>query len=98
MTTDTQADDVGVPQFRTLAVGVDSSGITRLFVGGFDGFFRYDDSRNTWDPVETLSDYIAGLAVSPDFGTDRTIAVTTYVKGAFVSRDGGETWRLPTRA
>ena len=76
-----------------LAAGVDSSGHTSLFVGGFDGIFRYDDRNSTWDPVETLSDYIAGLAVSPDFGNDKTIAVTTYVKGAFVSQDGGGTWR-----
>jgi hypothetical protein len=31
---------------------------------------------------------VAGLAVFPDFEDDKTIAVTTYVKGAFVSEDG----------
>jgi hypothetical protein len=28
----------------------------------------------------------------PGFEDDKTIAVTTYVKGAFVSEDGGGTW------
>ena len=93
LTTDPSADEVGVPHFRTLAAGVDSSGHHSLFVGGFDGIFRYDDGRGMWDSVETLSDYVAGLAVSPDFGADKTIAVTTYVKGAFVSQDGGRKWR-----
>jgi photosystem II stability/assembly factor-like uncharacterized protein len=93
LTTDPSADVVKVPHFRRLAVGVDRSGHTSLFVGGFDGIFRYDDDDSTWDAVETLSDYIAGLAVSPDFGNDKTIAVTTYVKGAFLSRDAGRTWR-----
>jgi photosystem II stability/assembly factor-like uncharacterized protein len=93
LTTDPQADAVGVPQFRTLAAGNDGSGHRSLFVGGFDGFFRYDERRSTWESVETLSDYIAGLTVSPDFANDKTIAVTTYVKGAFVSQDGGATWR-----
>jgi photosystem II stability/assembly factor-like uncharacterized protein len=94
LTTDTQADDVGVAQFRALAAGIDGSGNHSLFVGGFDGFFRYDDRRRMWDQVETLSEYIAGLAVSPDFRSDRTVAVTSYVKGAFVSKDGGGTWRF----
>jgi photosystem II stability/assembly factor-like uncharacterized protein len=93
LTTDPQADAVGVPQFRTLAAGIDGRGHHSLFVGGFDGFFRYDDRHRMWESVETLSDYIAGLAVSPDFANDKTIAVTTYVKGAFVSQDGGRTWR-----
>jgi photosystem II stability/assembly factor-like uncharacterized protein len=93
LTTDRQADAVGVPQFRSLAAGIDARGQRSLFVGGFDGFFRYDERRSTWESVETLSDYVAGLTVSPDFANDKTIAVTTYVKGAFVSRDGGATWR-----
>jgi hypothetical protein len=40
----------------------------------------------------TLLARVAGLAVSPDLEEDKTIAVTTYVKGAFVSEDGGGTW------
>jgi photosystem II stability/assembly factor-like uncharacterized protein len=92
LTTDPSADVVGLPHFRTVAATVDDSGHTSLFVGGYDGIFRSDD-RGTWDSVETLSDYVVGLAVSPDFGTDHTVAVTTYVKGAFVSDDRGETWR-----
>jgi photosystem II stability/assembly factor-like uncharacterized protein len=94
LTTDPQADEVGVPQFRTLAAGVDGSGDRSLFVGGFDGLFRHDERRDVWDPVETLADYVVGLAVSPNFDNDQTVAVTSYVKGAFLSQDGGGTWRL----
>jgi photosystem II stability/assembly factor-like uncharacterized protein len=92
LTTDSQADEVHVPQFRTVAAGAGGAGSYSLFVGGFDGLFRYDDRSGSWTPIETLADYIVGLAVSPDFSDDRTVAVTTYVKGAFLSRDGGETW------
>jgi photosystem II stability/assembly factor-like uncharacterized protein len=94
LTTDAQADEHGLAQFGSLAAGVEESGDTTLFVGGFDGFFRYDDRRSAWQPVETLADHIVGVAVSPDFANDRTVAVTTYIKGAFVSRDGGGTWEL----
>jgi photosystem II stability/assembly factor-like uncharacterized protein len=93
LTMDPQADEVGVPQFRTVAAGIDRSGRAALFVGGFDGLFRHELRRDRWKPVETLADYVVGLAVSPDFGNDKTIAVTTYVKGAFVSQDGGTTWK-----
>jgi photosystem II stability/assembly factor-like uncharacterized protein len=91
LTTNSQADDVGVPQFRTVAA-VEGAGRNFLFLGGFDGLFRYDDRRGSWAPIETLADHIVGLAVSPNFVEDRTIAITTYVKGAFLSRDGGSTW------
>jgi photosystem II stability/assembly factor-like uncharacterized protein len=94
LTTDPQADHVRVPQFRAVAAAADGSGRPLLFVGGFDGLFRYDGDRNRWDPIETLTDYIVGLAVSPAFQDDTTIAVTTYVKGAFISEDGGERWRF----
>jgi photosystem II stability/assembly factor-like uncharacterized protein len=97
LTADPQADEVRLPQFRTLAAAADGRGHQSLFVGGFDGFFRHDDDHNRWDPVETLSEYVAGLAVSPDFADDGTVAVTTYVKGAFVSRDGGGTWGFANR-
>jgi photosystem II stability/assembly factor-like uncharacterized protein len=92
LTTDPMGDDLRVPQFRALAPAVDSSGNQSLFVGGFDGLFHYDEHSGTWRQIETLTDYIVGLAVSPDFEDDKTIAVTTYVKGAFVSDDGGGTW------
>jgi photosystem II stability/assembly factor-like uncharacterized protein len=93
LTTDPQADHVGVPQFRAVAAGLDGSDRLSLFVGGFDGLFRYD-GRGRWDTIETLTDYIVGLAVSPVFQEDKTIAVTTYVKGAVMSEDGGERWRF----
>jgi photosystem II stability/assembly factor-like uncharacterized protein len=92
LTTNSQADDVGAPQFRALAASAEGPERYSLFVGGFDGLFRYDDRQRSWTSIETLADYIVGLAVSPNFADDGTIAVTTYVKGAFLSRDGGETW------
>ena len=97
LTTDPQADDHGLPQFRTVAAGATAGGDPTLFVGGFDGLFRLHDGSSRWDEVETLADYIVGLAVSPDFAEDGTIAVTSYVKGVFLSRDGGETWSLANR-
>ena len=97
LTTDPQADEYELPQFRALATGVDRSGEHSLFVGAFTGIFRYDEQRGKWNPVETLTNYVAGLAVSPEFSNDRTIAVTTYVKGAFVSQDGGDSWRFANK-
>jgi photosystem II stability/assembly factor-like uncharacterized protein len=92
LTTNSQADDVGVPQFRALAASAEGPERYSLFVGGFDGIFRHDGRTRSWTSIETLADHIVGLAVSPSFADDRTIAVTTYVKGAFLSRDGGDTW------
>jgi photosystem II stability/assembly factor-like uncharacterized protein len=92
LTTNSQADDVGAPQFRAVAAAPAGVGRRSLFVGGFDGLFRFDDRTRSWTSIETLADHIVGFAVSPSFADDRTVAVTTYVKGAFLSRDGGDTW------
>ncbi|MBK5289952.1 MAG: hypothetical protein JJE46_15975, partial [Acidimicrobiia bacterium] len=88
LTGDEQAVTIKSPQFRSLAVAPQSPG-QRLFLAGYDGLFVSDDGGAAWSEVQTQADYISGLAVSPDFDTDHTVVVNTYVKGTFISRDGG---------
>ncbi len=97
LTTDIQAGVVGVDLFRNLAIGTKANGKRTLYAGTFDGLSRSVDDAATWTPVETLVDYIAGLAVSPDFADDKTVAVASYVKGAYLSTDGGRRWKLSDR-
>ena len=92
LTTDTQADDIGASQFRQIGAGAAPGGGVQLFTAGFDGLFRSDDGGLSWRAAETLSEYIVGLDVSPTFASDGTVAAVTYVKGAYVSTDGGDTW------
>jgi photosystem II stability/assembly factor-like uncharacterized protein len=92
LTTDPQADEVKVSQFRRISVAANAGGKNVLFAAGFDGLFRSDDEAARWVSVETLADYVVGLSVSPDFEHDSTIAVATYVKGAYLSTQDGATW------
>jgi photosystem II stability/assembly factor-like uncharacterized protein len=89
LTTDPQADNVGVSQFRTLTAGKNATGGIVLFEAGFDALFRSTDEGAHWYRVETLGDYVVGLAVSPDYANDSTIAVASYIKGAYLSTDAG---------
>jgi photosystem II stability/assembly factor-like uncharacterized protein len=92
LTTNKQAGKVGRPNFGTLRIADDLHGT--LFVAGFDGLFKSIDAGERWTSLETLSSsIIVGLAVSPDYIVDSTLAVTTYVNGAFISNDRGATWR-----
>ncbi len=93
LTTDAQADQYAEPQFRTvvMAPGPDSNQV--LFVAGFDGLFRSDDGAATWHERQTLSEFITGLAISPTYAIDHTVAVDTYVKGAYLTSDAGSKWR-----
>ena len=91
LTKSEQADEVEVPHFRTIRAAAHDDG-ELLLLAGFDGLFRSTDGGDTWDPVETAADYIAGLDVSPAFADDGTLAAMTYVKGGFISRDGGDSW------
>jgi photosystem II stability/assembly factor-like uncharacterized protein len=93
LTSDPQGDEYGVPQFGTVVTAPDQAGHQVLFVGGFDGLFRSDDLGATWHEQQTLTEYLTGLAVSPDYAHDHTVVVNSYVKGAYLTTDGGSTWR-----
>jgi photosystem II stability/assembly factor-like uncharacterized protein len=93
LTVDAEAGEQALPGFATLAAGpTDGTDTSPLFLAGFDGVFALESATNRWVRVETLADAITGLAVSPTFGVDRTVAVATYVKGAYLSTDGGSTF------
>ena len=92
LTSDSQADLIGNPQFRNLAIAPDASGHDVIYLGGYDGLFRSDDGGSRWKSIETQAEYVTGLAVSPDYAHDGTVVVNTYVKGVYVSRDRGRTF------
>lgn len=92
LTADDQANKINNPQYRTLAVAPLRAGRERLFLAGYDGLFVSDDGARTWHEVQTQAEYVSGLAVSPAYDSDHTVVANTYVKGAFVSRDGGRSW------
>jgi photosystem II stability/assembly factor-like uncharacterized protein len=97
LTTDPQADDINLPQFRALSFAADTNGETTLYLGGYDGLFVWNEPTQRWSEIQTQSEYITGLAVSPDYQHDGTVAVGTYVKGVFVSRDHGSTFEPEDR-
>jgi photosystem II stability/assembly factor-like uncharacterized protein len=64
-----------------------------LFLGGFDGFFHSTNGGRTWAELETLPSTLPiSIGVSPNFATDGSVAVTTYINGAQISEDRGDTW------
>lgn len=92
LTGDIQAHVVKVTEYRMLAVGTKSDGSRVLYEGGFDGLFRSDDDGARWQHDQTLVDYVVGLGVSPEYAKDSSVAVATYVKGAYLSTDRGDRW------
>ena len=91
-----QADDVHVSQYRnvTVAIAKEASGRKVLWLAGFDGLFRSDNDGAAWREVQTQSEYLTGLAVSPAYDKDGTVAVSSYLKGEFISEDEGKTWTM----
>lgn len=97
LTRSTQADEEGYedrPHFGEVVVApnVDGAGPTVL-LAAFDGLFVLDPGADAWREAELMtSRIVVGLAVSPQYATDETVAVTTYMNGASRSTDGGATW------
>jgi photosystem II stability/assembly factor-like uncharacterized protein len=92
LTTDPQATAVGRPHFGGVTVASTSNDGQVLFVAGFDGLFRSDDRGDRWAEIQTQADYVVGLDVSPGYDVDATAIVTSYVKGAYLTTDGGRRW------
>jgi photosystem II stability/assembly factor-like uncharacterized protein len=92
LTTDHQADDLNTPHFGAVLVD-ETGGEQILFQPGFDGLFTSTNVGDQWTEVQTQSESIVGLAVSPDYANDHTVAATTYIKGAYLSNNSGASWR-----
>lgn len=95
LTEDEQAErpNFNRPHFSDLSISQTYSQDRTVFVAGFDGLFKSTDGGRVWREVSTLSsNIIVGLGLSPDYQNDSTVAITTYLGGAYISRDRGVTW------
>lgn len=100
MTKDGQADlpNFQRPHFSDLSISPSYSQDGTVFAAGFDGLFKSTDGGRVWREVDTLSSYIiVGFDLSPDYQQDSTVAVTTYLGGAYISHDGGASWKTINR-
>jgi hypothetical protein len=59
------------------------------------GLMRSTDGGRSWHQVlKGLDDpYVMGLALSPAFDEDHTLAVVTWRSGVYLSANGGDTWQ-----
>ena len=81
------------PHFSDLSISPSYSQDRTVFLAGFDGLFKSTDGGRVWREVSTLSpNIIVGLGLSPDYQNDSTVAITTYLGGAYISHDRGVTW------
>lgn len=80
------------PHFSELRVSDNFSKDKTIFLAGFDGLFKSKDGGRIWRQTDTFSGVIAGVAISPDYKNDSTIAVATYTDGAYISSDAGKRW------
>lgn len=67
-----------------------------LFAGTAGGVFTTTDGGKNWQQLVNTSygddGYIEGIALSPDFASDRTLIVSVRGKGLFKSVDAGQTF------
>ncbi|MEO1402154.1 MAG: YCF48-related protein [Cyanobacteria bacterium J06635_1] len=92
---DKMADDDGVTHFSEIALSNRFQEDETAFVGGFNGLYKSTDQGHTWRELETLSKgTVISMDVSPNYGDDGTLAISTYVGKIMLSKDQGETWQL----
>jgi photosystem II stability/assembly factor-like uncharacterized protein len=92
LTTDSQAELLDRPQFGGVTAAASPNGGQMLFAAGFDGLFRSMDGGNRWREIQTQVEYLVGLDVSPGYDQVGTAIVMSYLKGAYLTNDGGTTW------
>ena len=65
-----------------------------VIAGTLSGLFVGRDCGQTWEKVSALgSRFVQAAAISPTFDSDSTLIVGTAGSGAFLSVDGGASWR-----
>ena len=83
---------VARPHFSDLEVSNNFALDKTIFLAGFDGLFKSTDGGKTWKELNTITRTVVGIAISPDYKNDQTIAVATYTDGIYISYDAGENW------
>ncbi len=95
LTADPQAHMMNVPHFTAVRPSSNFANDRTLFLAGFDGLFKSSGAASAWTSLEADAlSRIEGIALSPEYHTDGTVAFSTYRRGAFLSTDGGGTWGL----
>lgn len=100
ITTDCQADEslFKSSHFRDLRISKTFGKDRTIFLGGFDGLFKSKDGGNTWTQMETMSaKRIIGLALSPGYKNDSTVAIATFHGGVSMTEDQGISWKVINR-
>jgi photosystem II stability/assembly factor-like uncharacterized protein len=94
LTKNAQSASLDRPNFGRLRSTLQAAPLGPLIVvATYTGLHVSRDAGATWTYVDTLySNIDVGLAISPSYALDHTVAVTTYIDGAFVSGDAGGTW------
>jgi photosystem II stability/assembly factor-like uncharacterized protein len=86
---------MNAPHFTALHPSSNFANDRTLFLAGFDGVFKSTDAAATWGSLEADAlGRIEGIALSPQYHTDQTLAFSTYRLGAFLSTDGGRQWSV----
>ena len=92
---DRQADDLGVPHFRHIAISHRDNGDSMYWLGSFDGLFASTGNESPWQRQETLPlGLIKGMAVSSGKDNLLVIALGTYGGGFYLSEDRGSNWAI----
>ena len=94
LTADPQAHKLNRPYFSEVKVSPAFARDRTLFLAGYDGLFKSQNGGQKWQELETLSTKtIVGLGLSPNYQQDATVAVGTYVWGAYLSTQAGTNWQ-----
>ncbi|MGK7940365.1 MAG: YCF48-related protein [Crocosphaera sp.] len=81
------------PHFDEIRISNNFKSNKTLFLSGFDGIFKSTNGGKTWQNLDSLSSRIViGIAVSPNYKNDETIAIIDYVGAAHISYDKGKSW------
>ncbi|MEM1240636.1 MAG: glycosyl hydrolase [Cyanobacteria bacterium P01_H01_bin.26] len=92
---DKQADEFDTHHFSEIALSDNFAVDNTAFLGGFNGLYKSTQGGQEWQSLETLArGAVVAMDVSPNYASDSTLALTTYVGKIMVSRDRGETWQL----
>ncbi|MDJ0532706.1 MAG: YCF48-related protein [Xenococcaceae cyanobacterium MO_207.B15] len=94
LTVNSQARELNRPYFSELKISPAFAKDQTIFLAGYNGLFKSTNGGHKWKELKTLSaKTIVGLDVSPDYTNDSTVAIGTYIWGAYLSNNQGASWK-----
>ena len=85
------------PHFSNIRTSDNFNDDKVIFLAGFTGLYKSKNGGKSWKELDTLSNTIIGISISPNYKNDFNVVAAGYTGEVYVSTDAGDDWEFISR-